>query len=172
MLITGIMAAGKSTIAQRIAERLPVSVHLRGDFFRKMIVNGRAEVTPENWVLAERQLHLRYRIATAVARENVANGFTVIYQDVILGADLKMVIELLDPRIQPVHVIVLAPSPEIAAQRDLDRAKTGYLDWTADELDASLRTGTPRVGVWIDTSKLTVDETVDEILDHLKDALI
>ena len=45
ILLTGIMAAGKSTVAQHLAERLPHSVHLRGDVFRRMIVNGRADVT-------------------------------------------------------------------------------------------------------------------------------
>jgi predicted kinase len=44
ILITGLMAAGKSTVAQRLAERLPKSVHLRGDVFRRMIVNGQAEM--------------------------------------------------------------------------------------------------------------------------------
>jgi dephospho-CoA kinase len=35
ILVTGIMAAGKSTVAQLLAERLaPQSVHLRGDVFR------------------------------------------------------------------------------------------------------------------------------------------
>lgn len=42
VLITGIQAAGKSTIAQALAERLPRSVHVRGDLFRRMVVNGRA----------------------------------------------------------------------------------------------------------------------------------
>ena len=41
------MAAGKSTIAQALAERLPKSVHLRGDLFRRMIVNGQAEMSFE-----------------------------------------------------------------------------------------------------------------------------
>ncbi|MFI4875099.1 MAG: DUF1559 domain-containing protein, partial [Blastopirellula sp. JB062] len=49
---TGIMAAGKSTVAQRLAERLPLdqfprSVHLRGDLFRRLIVNGRADLGVE-----------------------------------------------------------------------------------------------------------------------------
>ena len=44
IMITGIMAAGKSTVAQQLAERLPKSVHLRGDVFRRMIVSGRAEM--------------------------------------------------------------------------------------------------------------------------------
>jgi deoxyadenosine/deoxycytidine kinase len=33
ILITGNMAAGKSSVAQALAERLPKSVHLRGDVF-------------------------------------------------------------------------------------------------------------------------------------------
>lgn len=37
IVITGIMAAGKSTVAQIIAERLPRSAHVRGDVFRRMI---------------------------------------------------------------------------------------------------------------------------------------
>ena len=46
IVITGIMAAGKSTVAQILAERLPRSVHVRGDVFRRMIISGRAEPTP------------------------------------------------------------------------------------------------------------------------------
>jgi uridine kinase len=33
ILITGVQAAGKSTVAQSLAERLPRSVHVRGDVF-------------------------------------------------------------------------------------------------------------------------------------------
>ncbi|MDQ0761187.1 putative kinase [Streptomyces canus] len=43
VLVTGVMAAGKSTVAQALAERLPRAAHVRGDVFRRMIVSGRAE---------------------------------------------------------------------------------------------------------------------------------
>ena len=46
ILITGIQAAGKSTVAQALAESLPNSVHVRGDLFRRMIVNGRVDMGP------------------------------------------------------------------------------------------------------------------------------
>ncbi|MFD6693018.1 hypothetical protein ACFWD8_09505 [Micromonospora aurantiaca] len=36
------MAAGKSTVAEWLARRLPRAVHLRGDVFRRMIVSGPA----------------------------------------------------------------------------------------------------------------------------------
>jgi hypothetical protein len=38
VVVTGVMAAGKSTVAQLLAERLPRSAHVRGDAFRRMIV--------------------------------------------------------------------------------------------------------------------------------------
>lgn len=45
-LLTGIMASGKSTVAQLLAERLPRAAHVRGDAFRRMIVTGRRDMTP------------------------------------------------------------------------------------------------------------------------------
>ncbi len=60
ILITGIMASGKSTVAQLLAERLDRSVHLRGDVFRKMIVNDRREVRPDAYQTELEQLSLRY----------------------------------------------------------------------------------------------------------------
>ncbi|MGH3984613.1 MAG: adenylyl-sulfate kinase [Pseudonocardiaceae bacterium] len=46
IVITGLMASGKSTVAQALAQRLPLAAHVRGDAFRWMIVSGRAELTP------------------------------------------------------------------------------------------------------------------------------
>ena len=67
ILVTGIMASGKSTVAQAVAERLPKSVHLRGDLFRRLMVNGRAEMDFQLSAEALAQLNLRYDIATTVA---------------------------------------------------------------------------------------------------------
>ncbi|MGC1210736.1 MAG: hypothetical protein WA890_05605 [Micromonospora sp.] len=44
VLTSGIMAAGKSTVAELPARRLPRAVHLRGDLFRRMGVSGRADM--------------------------------------------------------------------------------------------------------------------------------
>ncbi|MEH1012314.1 AAA family ATPase [Micromonospora sp. CPCC 206060] len=162
VMITGIQAAGKSTVAQALAERLPRSVHVRGDLFRRMVVGGRAELTPDPSDEAVRQLHLRYRLAADVVDGYVAAGFTAIVQDIVLGDDLARMLRLI--RSRPLLVVVLAPSPEAVAAREAGRGKTGYGIWGISQLDDELRKATPRIGLWLDTSDQTVEETVAEIM--------
>lgn len=163
VVITGVMAAGKSAVAQALAERLPRSVHVRGDLFRRMIVSGRADPTPELPPEEMRQLRLRYRLAAQVADGYAEAGFTVVLQDIALGDQLLDLVRAV--RTRPRYVVVLAPRPDVVAGREADRPKTGYVDdWNVAELDRALREETPRLGLWLDTSDLTVAATVDAIL--------
>lgn len=164
ILITGIQAAGKSTVAQLLAERLPRSVHVRGDLFRRMVVNGRADMTPDPSEEALRQLRLRHRLTATVADDYFRDGFTVIAQDVILGEHLTELVQLIQRR--PLLVVVLAPRVETVAARDAARSKDAYSDWTVRLLDQGLRNDTPRLGLWLDTSDQTPAETVDEIINR------
>lgn len=164
------MASGKSAVAQAVAERLPRSVHLRGDVFRRMVVNGRAEMTVPPTEAAYALLRLRYRLAADAARTYLAAGFSVVYQDIVLGDDLARVVSGLPHR--PLHVVVLCPRREVVAQRASARGKPGYGAITVDDLDQVLRSTTPRIGLWLDSSDLTVAETADTILARLADAAI
>ncbi|MDU5143309.1 MAG: AAA family ATPase [Paenibacillus dendritiformis] len=160
-LITGIMASGKSTVAQLLAERFERGVHVRGDVFRRMIVSGREEMLPEPSDEAIRQLHLRYRLAAAAADAYVEAGFHTVVQDVIVGPELSTFIDFVKTR--PLYVIVLCPRAEAVAARESSRSKQGYGIWTVDVLDRILRHDSPRLGMWLDTSDLTPEETVREI---------
>ncbi|MEU5836222.1 AAA family ATPase [Streptomyces diacarni] len=163
IVISGISAAGKSTVAQALAERLDRSAHVRGDFFRRMIVGGQVNMTAEPDPEALAQLRLRYRLAAASADAYCAAGFTAIVQDIVLGEHLAEMTELITSR--PLAVVVLAPDPDAVLEREQQRAKTGYgPHWQPRELDAVLRQSTARIGLWLDTSRQTVDQTVDEIL--------
>ena len=178
ILITGIQAAGKSTIAQALAETFPNSVHVRGDLYRKMIVNGRAEMGPAVPPPgALEQLRLRYELAAETADRYADAGFTVVLQDIILGDFLQDVVNHI--RTRPLSVVVLAPSAQAVVERDTERQRSrGKIAYKAGDegiaaLDHGLRTTTPRLGYWLDTSELSVAETVDDIRDHLDtDALI
>ena len=170
ILITGIMASGKSTIAQQMAESISNSVHLRGDVFRRMIVNGRAEMESPLTQAAMDQLRLRYQLAALTANHYCEAGFTVVYQDVIIGDILNEVIAMHDKR--PLYVVVLCPSPDIILSRDANRHKHTYQSWTPHMLDQGLRNETPQVGLWIDTSNLSVEDTVTAIHRQIDQAKI
>ncbi|GID14350.1 hypothetical protein Aru02nite_52390 [Actinocatenispora rupis] len=171
IVLTGIMAAGKSTVAQLIAESLPRAAHVRGDVFRRMVVSGRADPAPGTPDAAVRdQLDLRYRLSARTADEYAAAGFTAVVQDIILGADLPAYLGRL--RTRPRYLVVLAPAPSAVAVRDRERAKTGYAGgWTPEILDGELR-ATPRLGRWLDTTGQTAAETARAILADLPAARV
>jgi chloramphenicol 3-O-phosphotransferase len=162
-LVTGIQAAGTSTVAQALAERLPGrTVHVHGDQFRRWVVGGRAEMTPDAGPEALRQLRLRHLLTARTCDTYADAGFAVVAQDVVLGEELPRMVEAI--RTRPLHVVVLAPRPDAVAAREAQRAKRAYGPWTVEALDRGLRAETPRIGLWLDSSDLSVAETVDEIV--------
>lgn len=164
-LITGVMASGKSTVAQLMAERLPKAVHLRGDAFRKMIVSGRVDMSEGAGEEAFSQLRLRYRITAQAAKQYCEAGFDVIVQDNYYCEMLPYMVELLGET--SVQVIVLCPSAEAVAAREAARGKNGYGGYSVLPLYESFMSGTPRIGLWIDSSNMTAEETADAIFHQL-----
>lgn len=71
---------------------------------------------------------------------------------------------------RPLLLVELVPSLDVVQARDRDRDKQVFSLWR--HLDAQLRASMPRVGLWIDTSDLTAEQTVDAIMDRLDEALI
>ncbi len=122
-LITGVMASGKSTVAQLLAERLEKSVHLRGDIFRKMIVSGREDMSEDPSEEAVSQLHLRYRLTAETASHIFDQGFSVVIQDNYYGEDLNYMMNLLKG--YPVQLVVLCPSPEVVKEREKAAKRQG-----------------------------------------------
>lgn len=162
-IITGAMAAGKSTVAELLARRLPKSVHLRGDTFRRMIVNGAADMGPVLSEEAVAQLRLRHQLACQAARAYVQAGFSVVYQDILIGPFLVAVAESLAD-LAP-QIVVLNPRPDVLAKRDTARHKKGYGEgFPPDVLVDALERETPRVGLWIDSSEMTAEEVVERIV--------
>lgn len=169
-VITGAMAAGKSTVAELLAENLPRSVHIRGDSFRRMIVNGQAEMTPDPTPEAVAQRQLRYRLASNVADAYAAEGFDAIVQDLIVGPDLPAFIDLIKTTER--YLIVLSPSVTVLEWREQQRRKSHQVHVSAGAMDNTLRRETDKIGYWLDSSAQTPDETVTDILSNLDRARV
>lgn len=164
VLVTGIPAAGKSTVADLLARRFDRAVHVRGDVFRRMVVAGRSEMTATPSEDARSQLEVRYRLGAHTADIYHQAGFAVVAQDVVIGAGLADYVAAI--RSRPLVVVVLAPDPDVVAGREAARDKTAYRPGGHDvaALDRALRGDTPRLGLWLDTSDQTPTQTVDTIV--------
>ncbi len=161
VLVTGPMASGKSTVAKALAVTFPKGVHVEGDVFRRFIVAGRHEMTPEPSEEALSQLQLRYLLTAEVAERYARAGYTVVVEDVVAGPLLTEFVSLFTHR--PLHLVVLLPTEEAIAQREAGRSVLGYEDWSVRRLYGVFAEETERLGLWLDTSGDTPEKTVREI---------
>jgi adenylylsulfate kinase-like enzyme len=163
-LITGIPASGKSTVGQLLAQHFPKAVHIDGDVIHGFIVTGKVFMSSESQPEAIAQLYLRYRQAAMLAKSYLEAGFMVVWQDNCFGSALQYCADLIEHDL--FQVVVLTPSVEVIRQRNAARGKDGYAGYSIEELDRSLRFETPKIGIWIDSSEQTPDQTVNEILER------
>jgi len=168
-VVSGIPAAGKSTVAGLLARRFARGVHLESDVLQRMVVSG--SVWPHEQPAEEATLQLRQRgrRTALLADSYVGSGFTVVIDEVVIGTRVE---ELLDDLVtRPVRLVMLVPDLAVVAARDAARAKPEVFDvWR--HLDDVVRTQTPRVGLWLDSSELTAVETVDAILRRWDEACV
>lgn len=177
VLITGIQGAGKSTIGRSLVSRFERGAFIEGDELWQMIVGGRADMSDPPSEDAVAQLHLRYRHGALLARSFVQAGYVAVHVDNMYGADVATYLETIGV---PAALVVLRPQPEAVERRELERAKSAYAGWTnggMSLIEAIRRfdgwlNETPRVGLWIDTTDMTPDQTVDAIVARWVEALI
>lgn len=167
IVVTGIMAAGKSTVAHLLARRFARGVHIDADSLQQMIVSGGVWVDEPGEPSGEaaRQLRLRLKNMCLLGRSFFEAGFTVILNDIIIGERWQHLQEEL--RGLPFSLVILAPRLEVILQRDLDRPKDTQGGTWARHLDSELRRTMTGIGLWIDSSEQTAEETVECILRQL-----
>ena len=80
IVVTGIMAAGKSTVARLLAQRFVQGVHIEADVLQRMIISGGVWVSQpgEPDGEAARQLRLRLKHLCLLGKSFVEAGFTVV----------------------------------------------------------------------------------------------
>jgi predicted kinase len=166
-VISGVPASGKTTVGRLLASRLERAVCVPGDAIRAMVITGRADRHADAGEGQRHDLLLRYQGALAVARVYLEDGFDVIVEDVIIGQVLRQFLALVP--VPEMHLVFLDPTGDAVAERDANRTKTAYGEqWNVRQLRDVLHMETARIGLWLDSSELSAEETVDRILGDLK----
>ncbi len=170
-LITGAPGSGKSTVCKALLQRHPLGLHIPVDDVRSMVVSGIAHPVPRWTPETGRQFALARRGAAQLARLYALANFAVAIDDVIPpGHDVD---DIFVPELVglALRCVLLLPSLEVALARNQQRINkdfdTSVLTYVITRLHDEFASHDWDHNRWqvIDSSALTVEETVDKILD-------
>lgn len=166
IIVTGAPGAGKSTVAGLLAGSLSQSAVLNGDALNRMIVTGGVWALGEPADEAARQVRLCNTNLCDLAANFADARFTPVIDWIIPDAEqLQFFLEALHPL--PVLLVVLSPGSEACRLRDRDRNPGEQFPFKGhNALTATMHAGFGAVGWWFDTSELTAEQTVAEIVEH------
>lgn len=163
-LINGIPGVGKSSTARLLAARHQRGVHIEGDKLQELIVSG--SVPPGSLPQDEetRQIHLNVHNQCLLARSFAEEGFVPVIDYVVVNrARVNEYEQHLEGH--SLHLVTLAPGVDVALERDHNRPeKTVASAWT--HLDEMIRAELSNVGLWMDNGALSLEATVNHILQN------
>ncbi|MEO3751320.1 AAA family ATPase [Streptomyces sp. B6B3] len=164
LIVTGMPAAGKSTVTRLVAARLPRAARLDGDMVSRLVVSGRVGALGEPADEAARQVELCNRNLCTLANNFADAGFTPVIDWVIpTRRQLDFFVATLAPR--PARLVVLAPGTDVCRYRNTLRAAEERFDFDGYEaLDAEMKRELGDAGWWFDTAALTPEDTADRII--------
>ncbi|MCU0485602.1 MAG: ATP-binding protein [Anaerolineales bacterium] len=171
-ILVGPPAAGKSTTSKALASKFSQSIHIPVDDIRDMVVAGLVlpglEWSPE----LVRQISLARESAIHIARSYQSAGFAAVIDDFI---DPNQLSEYQAFQNMPgIHKFVLYPNQAAAHMRNSRRAGSDpardYIEEgiriVYQQLDHMIEPLRKNGWIIIDTTELSIEETVLQILKH------
>ena len=137
------------------------------DELRQLVRSGLA--SPLEWNdETTRQFAIARRNAARLAADYVDEGFTVVMDDVVREADMPQYLPYLGGLVP--RKVLLSPSIFVVHRRNAQRTNKSFdtkiLEPVATRLHGQLLAGCPPEAGWkvLDTSTLSIDDTIDRIL--------
>jgi thymidylate kinase len=167
-VISGTPGAGKSSVSRALMARFVRGAHIPVDDLREFVVSGIAHPvavwTPET----ARQFSLARGNAALLARRFSDAGFAACVDDVCSAQDFERDYAPHLSNLKP-HRVLLLPSLAVALERNAMRTTKAFSSTTLEGVIRQLHaefTAIDKPG-WlvVDSSVLSVEETVDRILE-------
>jgi chloramphenicol 3-O-phosphotransferase len=162
LILTGPHGAGKSSVAEALAERYDRVAHIPVDTLRHFI-------TPTGYVTPgkpgfERQHALAVRNACALACNFLEERIAVIVDDVVITqADLDAYLSELKTAGVPVHCVRLMAPLEVCQTRNRQRRDERQPATRVESVWEQFEAAGEATGTTIDTSALSAEATADRV---------
>jgi len=164
----GTPASGKSTVAKALMQRFEKGVHIPVDNLRQMVVSGLSDMALEVPPATVKQLRLARETASHMARNYSDHEFAVAIDDFWFGDQPD---EVYAQKIgQRITRVLLLPNLETTVQRLYSRNPNEgsfkkILEQAIGIVYSSVQAHPKTDWLVIDSSRLSVGETVDQILE-------
>jgi predicted kinase len=167
VVVTGMPAAGKTTVTALAAGLMPRAAAVGGDDVNAMIRSGYVWFMGRPTDEALRQDELCNRNLCSLANNFVDFGFTVLMDTVLADrSELDFFIALMSPR--PVRLVVLDPGIDVCKDRNAGRDPQTRFDFDGYErMQDDLRRELGDLGWWLDASAMTADQTAELMVAEL-----